>query len=402
MTAASPRSRLAWVVWVTASLAVSYLAGRFLTGGRQMGGRQMGEPVDGGIPPSMVRVEDGRRLVGDGPGWEASTAVGRTRGMLDLIDQCVDAQDFSALIARIDSKADKSERQRFLAMVFDRWLDVDPEAALSEVGQVEVLRHDSARVADTFFQWGSRDPSAAAILLSRMLDGRQLDLESRPPFLDGVDPPVFLLSVIAGLSQSDPRLAAATLQGAADSPARTSGIEVLLQDWYVAEAEEVHEWAASIDDGDSRRLAVELVATEAGQSDVPMAGVAWAMDLPADERQIAIKALADQWSDRNAREAFDWLAGLPDEPLKFEAMPAVLRNLTVVDPGAAADWLNQYKASPAMDASVAAYAKSIRFVNPSAALGSTESITDVELRKQVVALIKRDLARDSAQPAGSD
>ena len=397
MTAASPRSRMAWLMWVAASLVVSYLAGRFLTGGRQMA-----QPADGGIAPSTVRAEGGMGSLGDGPDREGSTAVGRTRGMLDLMDQCVDAQDFSALIARIDSKADKSERQRFLAMVFDRWLEVDPEAALSEVGQVEVLRHDSARVADTFFQWGSRDPSAAANLLSRMLDGRQLDLETRPPFLDGVDPPVFLLSVVAGLSQSDPRLAAATLQGAADSPARTSGIEVLLQDWYVADAGEARGWAASIDDVNSRRLAVDLVATKAGQSEDPMSGVAWAMDLAADERQIAIKALADQWSDRNAREAFNWVAGLPDERLKFEAMPAVLRNLTVVDPGAAADWLNQYKASPAMDASVAAYAKSIRFVNPPAALGSTESITDVELRNQVVALIKRDMARESTQPSGSD
>jgi hypothetical protein len=53
----------------------------------------------------------------------------------------------------------------------------------------------------------------------------------------------------------------------------------------------------------------------------------------------------------------------------------VISWLTKVDSAAAA-WFDQFEASPAIDPSVAAYALSISAVNPAAALGTAEMITD--------------------------
>ena len=79
----------------------------------------------------------------------------------------------------------------------------------------------------------------------------------------------------------------------------------------------------------------------------------------------------------------------PDD-LKFDLIPQVIRSLTKVDPGAAADWLNQYEVSPRMDPAVAAYALSVAAVNPAAALGTAEVITDSDERARVIIKIARE------------
>lgn len=335
-------------------------------------------------PASVVRLGGSRQLVSAG-----ATAAERVLGMLELLDRCETEGDFKDLISLIETRADKSEKQRFLALLFGEWLKKDPIPALSEVRRVELLRRDSGRVGGAFFQWASVDPSAAAALLAQVLDGRQGDPVAKPPFLDGVDPPDFLLSIVAGLSSSDPKLAAVTLAGAGESPVRTTAVEVLLQDWYAADPVAVRDWASSVNDPLSRRTAIEVAATEAGQRDDVRPGISWAMDLSDEaERRAALLALTGQWSQRHSADAFAWAKELADEDLKLKLMPGVLRQFAIMDPGAAADWLNLYDASPAMDESIAAYAKAIRFTNPPAALGSAAAITDPELREAVVSSIK--------------
>jgi hypothetical protein len=107
------------------------------------------------------------------------------------------------------------------------------------------------------------------------------------------------------------------------------------------------------------------------------------------DRQEALEAITGQWSQRHSADAFAWTRDLPDEDLKLSLMPAVLRQFAIVDPGAAADWLNLYEASPAMDASIAAYARAIQHVNPEAALGSAAAITDAALREKIERAVMR-------------
>ncbi|MGD9417437.1 MAG: hypothetical protein Q7R22_000740 [Verrucomicrobiota bacterium JB025] len=373
----TPTAALCWIA--AASLPLAFMAGRHTS-----------QPAPETATSRADFRNRSRAILRTSAGDNAAT---RTLALLDLLDSCRTRADFLAAIEAIESTADKSEKNRFLAALFAAWLENDPLTALAEVRRVESLRHDPQRVAESFMQWAASNPPAAASLLATALDGRQSDPSAHPPFLDGIDPPDFLLSLVSGLAQSDPQLAAKTLQQGAASPVHTAAIEVLLQDWYPADQEAVREWAAAIEQPETRRTAVQTAATKAGQSDATESGISWAMDLPDQgDRQAALLSLTEQWSQRHSADAFAWASKLTDENLKLSLMPAVIGQFTLIDPGTAADWLNQYEASPAMDASVAAYARAIRNVNPQAALGSAAAITDPELRQQVIGSIQNPAA----------
>lgn len=383
---ASPTFQL----WMVALVALATLPIAFMAG-------QRGEPKSSEIGvtrPSSPTSQSPRPRAANS--WRdavsSDNAAARILAAMDLLDACRTREDFLTSIESIQFTADKSEKNKLLAAVFSDWLEKDPQAALAEVRRVESLRHDASRVAEAFYRWAQDSPVAASELLTQTLDGRQSDPAARPEFLDGVDPPDFILSLVAGLGQSDPALAASVLTRSTASPIRTVAIEVLLQDWYPTDTDAVRAWVTGITDPATRSLAIKVAATKAGQGDDPEAGIRWAMDLSdAAERNAALAALTGQWSQRHSAAAFAWTRDQPDSSTKFSLMPAVIRELTLVDPGAAADWLNQYDASPAMDASVAAYAKAIGNVNPEAALGSAAAITDPELRVSVIASIKRNL-----------
>lgn len=390
--------RLAFAALVGVSLAGAFLVGRGIpvASSREDGAKR--PPAAGSMEPSPLDRR-GRTLATWREAWNMSTAAERTLAILDLLDRCQSQQDFLGAIDAIQSGADKSEKNRFLALLFAAWLESDAPAALSEVRRIESLRHDPSRVAESVRTWAFLNPDSATGLLRQVLDGRQTDPAAKPPFLDGIDPPEFLLSLVSGLGMANPRQAADTLAQAVGSPVRTSAIEVLLQDWYPADPAGAHDWAATIAEPETRRVALAATATKAGQEDQPESALTWAMNLPVPgDRQLALEALTGQWSQRHAAAAFAWTRALPDGDLKFSVMPGVLRHLAIIDPGAAADWLNEYEAAPAMDASIAAYAKAIQFTNPPAALGSAEAITDPHRREAVIRRIKRNSQRRGPDP----
>lgn len=308
--------------------------------------------------------------------------------MLSLLDSCHSRDDFRKAIEVIESRADKSEQNRYLAELFAAWLRQDPRAALAEVRRVESLRHDIIRVGESFRNWAVANPDSAALLVGETLDGRQHDPASQAPFLDGVDPPEFLLSIISGMGESSPLLAAKTLQPSLTEGVGTAGLEVLLQDWYPKDSRSAQEWAAALAESEPRQAALAAVATKAGQEDAVAQALGWAQALPsAEDQQVALAALTSQWSQRRSADAFAWTSALADEALRLSLMPNVLRNYALLKPREAADWLNDYEPSLAIDASIIAYVQAIENVNPQAAALSAEAITDSELRAKTLARI---------------
>lgn len=341
--------------------------------------------VDSSSPntPAYLRTSESSSL-------SNRTIADRVLATIDLLEGLQTPSEFRETMADIISHADKTEKERLLALLFAAWLERDPQSAFAEVRQVEFLRYYAERVARAFSHWAESNPQAAADLLAQTLDGRQLEPEPRPPYLDGVDPPEFLLSLVSGMAQSEPQLAADTLTASQASPARVHALEVLMQDWFPTAPEEVFAWASSLSDGLARAESIAIVATKAGQLDDPAAGLAWANNQPnPDDQLLALQNLTSQWSQRHSRDAFTWITSLPDDELKFQLMPATLRQFALIDPGAAADWLNQYDPSPRMDASIAAYVRTIQTANPEAARGSAEAISDPALREQVLEAIAR-------------
>ena len=329
---------------------------------------------------------------------DGATEQERTRLIEKRLTGSPSKAAFKDALEAILLEADKSEKNRLLAQLFKRWLEVSPLDALAQVRRVESLRHDLLRTTAVFQQWAQENPSAAFDLLENVFDGQQRDPAASPPFLDGVDPPEYVLSLFSGISQVAPRETAGLLSELPESPALTHALDVLFQNWFPQNPSEVFQWARSLEASPFRERALAHAGTKSGQLDDPSAGLEWAQSLadPADQA-LALGALTDQWSQRHSRDAFQWVSELPDSDLKFALTPEVISSLTRVDPGAAADWLNQYEASPQIDPTVAAYALAISAVNPVAALGTAAAITDPAEQERVSLKIAEDWQRQAPE-----
>lgn len=95
-------------------------------------------------------------------GCRARSDEEQTRVLRSELDDAVSVEDFRAAIDRLRFRADKTE---------------------------ENLRHDILRVSRVFEGWAFENPIKVRRLLDEVLDRRQNDPATRPPFLDGVDPP---------------------------------------------------------------------------------------------------------------------------------------------------------------------------------------------------------------------
>ncbi|MDB4354043.1 hypothetical protein N9Z02_01935, partial [Akkermansiaceae bacterium] len=301
----------------------------------------------------------------------------RTENLRRELESCVTVDDFRAALDQLQFRADKTEENRLLSVFFQYWLEVAPMDALTEVRRVEGLRHDIVRTSAVFETWAVEKPDDAIALLRQVLDGRQNETSALPPFLDGVDPPEYVLSLFSGLAKVDPQATARLLSEAEVSPVFPNALDVLLQNWFPENSVEVLEWSSSLEESSFKKEVISRIGGKAGQLDDPSGGIAWAQSLDSEADQaLALRSITGQWAQRRSRDAFQWMSQLPESELKFSLAPLVISSLTKVDPGAAADWLNQYEASQQMDPSVAAYALSVSSANPAAGLGSASAITD--------------------------
>jgi len=310
------------------------------------------------------------------------SALNRTLDAMTWVKGLQTREDFTAGIASLIHESDKVEKERLLALLFERWLEVSPTEALDEVRQIEMFRAHGWRVALAFENWSETHPAEASALLQKAF------VEEESLYLDRVDPPGFMLSLFAGLARKDPHLASSLLTKAPESKIRQQSLDNLLQTWFGSSSTEALKWVEQItpDHKKLRQQAIETASTRAGLAEDPRAGIDWAQDLPSpQERSLALTNISTQWSQRDVRSAFAWASTLPDNATRFALMPTVIRRLAIIDPGQAADWLNQHDPSPKMDQSIVAYIQAIQRVNPQAAKGSAASISDPQLRAQIEA-----------------
>lgn len=367
------------ILWLGLLLAVSWPLAFFL-------GKNTSAPEKNTLTPTKSQNNPPSKVVNSSRPDLAITAAARTLSTMERIQSLQTREDFQAAIADIIKFNDKSEKEGQLALLFGHWLETNPGAALLETRRVAMLRIHGRRIALAFEDWARNNPSQAAQLLAETLAPGSTNL-STIPFRDKIDPPAFILSLFSGLAQSDPLTAANVLASAPESLIRSQSLSTLTQIWFQQNPTEAYQWAASIPDNNPtlRQEALLEVATRAGLSSQPQSGIGWADTLPnPKERTRALQEITKQWSQQSAHSAYDWASSLPDsDPAKFEVMPSVIRRLTLLDPGLAANWLNQYDPSLRMDQSVAAYIRTLKAINPTAAQGSLEGISSETLRAKI-------------------
>ncbi|MDP0492391.1 MAG: hypothetical protein Q7Q71_15190 [Verrucomicrobiota bacterium JB023] len=367
------------IVLAAATLAVwllSFVLGRFLPTDSPESGMAVSVETSSTLPPSFARFT------------EAPTALSRTMALERQFEGLRTRADFQEAIASLIKWSDKTEKERHLALLFTHWLNTDPEEALQGIRSIPMLRSHPQRIALAFQHWAANNPEQSADLLSAALSSPSDSLSSLL-YRDQIDPPIFMLSLFEGLIREDRSLAASTLSKSPPSRIRDHFLDLLIPSWLAHDPEAAFEWTADLSPEKPalRQAAIAGVAARAGLSADPSSGIDWANSLNnSTERTLALTSLTNQWSQRSPSKAYQWASSLPDEDeTKFAIMPEVIRRLTITDPGSAADWLNQYEASPRMDASIAAYIRSVSRINPAAAHGSISAITDPSLRRQLQA-----------------
>jgi hypothetical protein len=297
--------------------------------------------------------------------------------------------EFLTALREVEIHSDKTEKKRHLSLVLRAWLDHDPLAALEAVRGIDALRHEQARAVDAFGDWAANSPLEAADLIRQAFANDRAGATGRA-YIDGVDPPDALLGVVWGMTRSDPDLTCGVISRLPAGLFRTAATEVFLGTDYHLDPRRSMRWVTSMPPGAVRHEAIRMVAEKIGQGEDPSLDINWVAGLEErSERTVAVAAIAGQWARRHAREAFAWATSLDDADLKWAAVPQALEHLTILDPDAAADWLNQFDAAPELDASVAAYVRVLRHINPDAALGSTDGITDPRLRARLQSSLAR-------------
>jgi hypothetical protein len=360
-----------WTLLVVSACVLAFLAGR--------GGLATLEPNQATTTAAL----DGKAMVTPAsPDWLRQATRRRSR------------DEFLAELREIEQHSDKTVKKRHLGLVLRGWLDHDPLAALEAVRGIGALRFEPARAVDAFGDWAANSPLAAADLIRQAFANDRAGAAGRA-YIDGVDPPDILLGVVWGMTGTDPELACDVISRMPKGLFRTAATEVFLGTDYQRDPQRSQRWVASMPPGAVRREGIRMVAEKIGQSADPPRDFDWVAKLDdRSERAVAVAGIAGQWARRHAREAFAWAAALADADLKWAAVPAAIEHLTILDPDAAADWLNQFEAAPELDAAVAAYVRVLRHLNPEAALGSTGGITDPRLR----AKLQSSLARQASAP----
>ena len=277
--------------------------------------------------------------------------------------------------------SDKSEVARHLAVLFEVWLQVNPEDALRETANVEKLRHDFSKVSDAFFVWSQTNPDAAEKLLEESLDGRQLDATKDPAFVDGIDLPIFLLSTVVGLGTQNPEKVGDLLAKAKASSFQESAFSLLMLNWVPAQPDLAFDWARSVESDETRSMLLELVAQKLAHREDFETDVERLQSLEQKaDRLMALQAFVGQWSQRFAEGAYDWVQSLPDKESQLHLMPEVITQRLVSGEEEVTAWIDAQEAGPEMDSSLIAYSVALANLNPEEAMNRITSVTDAEQR----------------------
>lgn len=306
----------------------------------------------------------------------------RSLQLLDRLNQCTTNEDFQAELAAIQMTSDKSEVARHLGLLFEAWLKIDAQGALSEVNKIQSIRHNFGRVSGVFLQWAQQNPDEAEVLLQKTLNGSQLKSGKSTPFLDGIDPPNFLLSMVVGLGSQSPERAASLLESMAASRVQTSAIEVFVQNWLPQQPQEAMNWATKIEDQGTRELAIGVVSENLGMQGMIKEGLTWALSLEdSGNRDNAAKSLAGQWAQRDPAAAYDWFAELPDEGSQLMIMPELIQNVMLDRGDEVEAWIKNQEPSADLDPSSIAYTIMLANSSPAHALSEVQIIHDPDQRE---------------------
>lgn len=303
---------------------------------------------------------------------------------------------FDALLDR-DKNGEETGQQ--MSLFLEAWGKLDGEAALAAVGELggDGRRRGFASIS-AMKGWASVDPESAKAHLEGLEGGFEKGMLTQ--------------GVVSGMALSDPEAATAyviELDAARDAEGgddRWRGYAVDRQLESIAKVQmqrgmtQATAWAESLPDGSIKSSAFDRVAESYARND-PKAAAEWVMD-HADQEYAdrAVREVSEELAREDPEAAVNWAANLP-EATQGSAMRESMERWTRDDPTAAGNYLTTMNESPARDAAVSSFARTLDREDPALAAEWASSIGNEETRSQTLESVARSWIRTNADEAKS-
>ncbi len=229
-------------------------------------------------------------------------------------------------------------RAEAIEALMESWVASNPQQAADWAGSLPAGTFRDDALSALMVHWAARDPAGAAGWMSRT----------------GVD------------------------DGEAAS--------VLAGSWAATNPSAAAAWASSMDNLESRRLAVSS-AVSAWAHTAPQAAAAFAERLPGNDRASAITAVISTWAATAPSEAAAWLTQVPFELPSDHALAlgALVTPWSAQNPGAVSKFINTLPEGPAREAAASQFAVTAAATAPAEALMWAMNLSDPDQRNQVTA-----------------
>lgn len=408
-------------------------AGGYLVGA---GGKKDPKSADEMNRSGISNRAPGRPSSGGGGGSQASHRQGKSAGSLrEILSEPGQTNRMMALLqyyndldpSQFEGEMQKLQNlpmsQRMLAMnlLFSRWAETDPHAALEQsktMGFPEMFmaragvvsgwaasnpeglakqytenpgdfrmgglggRGGGDTVAMIAGEWAKQNPEAA-LKWARTLEEREAG--------DAI------AGVFNELAQQDPKAAVAMAAGLS-AEERMDAYRSIAESWAISDYSAADNWINSLSGDEKVEARMEAVESLANINPARAAGEA--LKVPeGEERDELIADVSREWAREDAGAALDWLTTKGGESAIEEGIGRVVGTLSREDSARALEYIDAQPAGAIRDNAVQGYIYGNREAAPADTIQLAESISGEESRQRAVTRIAYQWARE--EPAAA-
>ena len=394
--------------------------------GSSGGNAESTEVVESKVPSKGVR---GGGSASSGGSFRATKAgsfsdimkeSGQTARMQSLLDlyASLDPSEFAAEAAKLD-ELPWNERMVAGFLLFSRWAEVDPQAALAYTSE---MGREGFMVKGTVLQsWASTDPQAAAKYFEEnprdfgMMGGfggrgggaaSQIAMEwaKQDPAgalewaqgLEGRNASSAIGGVFRQVAQDDPAGAAALAAGLGDDE-RAGAYQSIAREWAQQDWGATEAWINGLP-SDERDGAMAQAIRGLASEDPALASTKVSSLPDGEAKSDAIRSISERWAREDAASAAEWLVSQETDNVG-RSMREVMGNWVGQDQAAALAFVNSQPEGAMRDSAAASYIMSNRGGDTQEALQMAETISDEGSRQMAIGVTAMRWMQDDKEAA---
>lgn len=304
-------------------------------------------------------------------------------------DRTLTPEQIDAALVALEAMEWGPEAERRLTEFMRTWGKQDPAAALDYALGLESNKARSSIMKAVFGAWMKEDPAMARAWFQQML---QVD----PLGVDVVAGMVF--KELAGL---DPARGLKEISALPGNSLKRSALSALVsQRLAQKDLDGLFQLHGSLDSGIDQDLFTEAILRGAAIY-YPDAVAEWALTLTeGHSRRVALDGFVNSWSGDQPISASDWVVTLADPEERSRSIATVAKNWAREDAVATGDWLISLKPpSPTLDPAIANFAKAVMKDNPAGAMAWAATVADEKQRNSLMTQVAKQWAKTDADAA---